>query len=314
MVKKKNKKVTRFLNVFCVVLGTLSIAFGTATFLTPLSINSGGLNGVGIIFMSFFEDQSIKMIVYNIITYVLEIGLWILGYFALGKEFAFKTLLSTILYPLFISLFTLVPGVSDVTRVITNTLLGDLTTAGTYILFALIGGVFIGFGVAVTFIGGGSSGGVDTITLLLEKNLGLKESICSFIVDGVIITAGLLIFGIGDPNTYLMPCVVGILSAAIAASMIELIYISFQTVLQMDIISSKWEEISRYIQDELERGATIIPIKGAYKMEDRIMVRAVVSRNQAEDLKHFIAKIDNRAFITIAQTKTVLGEGFKKHK
>lgn len=181
-------------------------------------------------------------------------------------------------------------------------------------LFAMAGGVIIGFGVAITFLGGGSTGGVDAITFILEKYCGIKQSIASFMVDGLIVALGLCILSPIDSNTYLLPCLVGILSAAVTALLIDIVYVAFQTVFQVDVISEKWDEISKFAQDELGRGATIIPVKGGFKHTDKIMVRVVLSKAQIDDLREYISKIDSKAFITITQTKMVLGEGFRANK
>lgn len=315
MAKIKFPKVIKTLMYLVVILGSVIVAFGNIVFLTPLDINAGGLNGIGIIVMNFFSEAN-KIVAYNITIYILSVILWVVGYFFIGKEFAFKTLLSSIVFPLATSLFTMVPGPKDFASSITNILLsyGSEPTIGTYMLFSMIGGVIVGFGVAVTFMGGGSTGGVDVLTFIFEKFLRIKQSIASLLIDGFVVSLGLIILCPIDAGRYLLPCLVGVLSIAISALMIDMIYIAFQIVYQVDVISSKWEEISRYAQDELGRGATLIPVKGGYQGQERIMVRVVLSKIQCEALREYISKIDSSAFLTIGQTKAVFGEGFKVNK
>jgi len=310
-----NKYRKKFSAYVSIVLGCFILAFGNTVFLTPLNINAGGLNGLGIIIMNFFPSD-VQMIVYNIVIYVSQAILWILSYFFISKIFAFRTLVSTIVFPLATSVFTIVPGTKDLAETITNTLLycmGEPTT-GTYMLFSLIGGVLVGLGVAITLTGGGSTGGVDVIVCMLDKYAGIKQSVGSLLVDAVVVSLGIFVLCPINASVYLIPCVVGILSIVIAAIMIDIGYVAFQTVYQADIISLEWEKVSRYAQDVLGRGATLIPIKGGYKQEDKIMVRVVCSKDQYEMLKSYIRGIDERAFITVAQTKIVLGEGFRKNK
>lgn len=301
-----------------VILGSIIVAFGNTVFLTPLEINAGGLNGLGIIIMNFCSESS-KMIAYNIAIYALSIILWFIGFFFISKEFAIKTLISTIVFPFATSLFTIIPGTKDFAESITTILLKYCSNPaspdiGAYMLFAMVGGVIVGFGVAVTFMGGGSTGGVDVITFIFEKYLNIKQSIASFIIDGLVVGIGICVLCPGAADKYLLPCLVGILSIAVSALMIDIIYIRFQTVYQVDVISTFWEEISRFAQDDLGRGATIIPVKGGYKHTDKIMLRIVLSKAQIEELQNFIANIDNKAFVTITTAKAVFGEGFKAHK
>ena len=315
MAKFKKPLLIKILKYSLVVLGSIFVAFGNTVFLTPLDINAGGLNGIGIILMNFASESS-KMIVYNIVIYALSIILWFVGFFLISKDFAIKTLVSTIVFPFATSLFTIIPGTKDFASSITNILLnyGGAPTIGTYMLFALVGGVIVGFGVAITFMGGGSTGGVDVLTFIFEKFLKIKQSIGSFFVDGLVVTLGICILCPINAEKYLLPCLTGILSITISALMIDIIYVAFLTVYQVDVISSQWEKISKYAQDKIGRGATIIYAKGGYQGDERVMVRIVLSKIQYEDLRAFISEIDPSAFITITTTKAVFGEGFKPNK
>ena len=312
----KKDKLSAITRVLAVILGTIIVAFGTVLFLIPLDINSGGLSGIAII-VRYFVPAEYKILAYNIVVWSMSIILWVLGRVFIGREFAYKTLLSTIIFPLANSLFTIVPGISDGIAHLANLIktAGNsegVVTAGNYILCGLFGGVFVGSGIAITFVGGGSTGGVDVLTFLIEKYWRIKQSIASFMVDGTIIVAGLLSLGIVN-HEMLISCLSGIISAFVTAVVIEVIYIGSQSNYQADIISDKWEEISRYVQDELERGATIIRAEGGYHGDDRVILRAVIDKRQYEKLKKYIAEIDPKAFVTYTQTHATFGEGFKTY-
>lgn len=319
---KKMSKKDKFIyiaKVFAVVFGTILVALGNVLFLIPLDINSGGLSGVGIIVRYFvsLSHPEYAVLSYNIVIWALSIILWILGRIFIGREFAYKTLLSTIVFPLANLLFTAVPGVADGINQLAELLKtagseSGTVSAGNYLLCAIFGGVSVGSGVAITFVGGGSTGGVDVLTFLIEKFMHIKQSIASFIVDGTIVVAGLIALVIAD-NKMLISCLSGIISAFITAIVIEVIYIGSQSSYQADIISEKWEEISSYVQDELERGATIIPAKGGYHGDERIILRVVIDKRQYEKLKKYISEIDPKAFITYTQTHATFGEGFKSY-
>ena len=312
----KKQKIMYFVNLFLVILGSVLVSFGNVAFLVPLNINAGGLSGVGII-ARYFTLEEYKVLVYNIIVASLSVVLWIMGRLFIGKEFAYKTLVATIVFPLANALFTAVPGVSDginkigeLAKTAGNT--GGGTTAGNYLLAGLFGGVFIGTGVAVTFVGGGSTGGVDVLTFLMEKYLHIKQSVASFIIDGLIVIIGLFTL-VSVDNGMFIACLTGIITAFITSILIEFIYINSQSSYQADIISDKWEEISRFVQDELERGATIIHAEGGYKGDKRVMLRVVIDARQYEKLKKRISEIDEKAFVTYTRTSATFGEGFKSH-
>lgn len=283
--------------VFLVILGSAILAFGAGVFLTKLEIVSGGLSGIAIIIQHFIGggDQYIDIIVGG-----ASVLLFFVGLFFIGKEFAFKTLVSSIAYPAFLALFLRIPVFQQLATVVA----GD-GSIGYIILCGVFGGVFVGSGVALTFLGGGSTGGVDIIIVMIAEKTRAKESVISFAVDASIILLSIILI-----HENLVNSLCGVISAFAASLMIEYIYVNQTASIQADVISDKWEEISRFAQDEMGRGATIIKAQGGYKNEDRIILRVVFDRRQFDQFKKFIAKTDPKAFTTFTQTNAVYGEGF----
>lgn len=310
-IMNKKQKIMFFVKILIVILGTVIVSFGNIAFLVPLDINAGGLSGIGIIIRQFASD---KILAYNLFIAIASVVLWVIGRICLGRDFAYKTLISTIVFPLANALFTAVPGPKDFAGHIGTlvTTCANGPTAGNFLLAALFGGVFVGLGVAITFVGGGSTGGVDVLTFLFEKYLHIKQSIASFIVDGTIVVVGLAILLSLDEAMFIS-CLSGIVSAFLTAVVIEFVYIGSQNSYQADIISAKWKDISAYAQDVLERGATLIPAKGGYHEEDRIILRVVMNKEQFEKMKKFIAYVDPHAFVTYTRAHSTFGEGFKSH-
>ena len=292
------KRVLKLVNNYvAIILGTFLLAFGSVIFLTKAELVAGGVSGIAIIIQHFVSVQ-----IYDYLVAGLTILFWFIGLIFLGKDFALKTALSSLLYIGFTFLFKRVVFFDELAK----TFAGE-QLAGNLILCGIFGGVFIGGGVAITFLGGGSSGGIDVVQLLLSKYTGIKESVSGFLIDGIIILIGMFSMQLWVQS------LCGILSSFVTAALIEIVYIKNQTAYQVDIISDKWEEISRYAQDELERGATIIRAEGGYKGEERVILRVVFDRFQYEKIKKYIASVDPKAFVTYTQTNAVFGEGFKKH-
>ena len=314
MPKTKKEWLMLILKVLIVILGTFVVAFGNVAFLVPMDINAGGLSGIAILFRYFVSDPNLKVIIYNVVIDVCAVIFWLLGLLFIGKDFALKTLVATIAFPAANWFFTACPGVSDFANGLGEMLMkaGEGPTAGNFLLGGLFGGVFVGAGVAITFVGGGSTGGVDVLTFMFEKFLKIKQSIASFIVDGTIIIVGLIVL-LPKNSDLLLPCLSGIISAFMSAVLIEVIYIGSQSSYQVDIISTKWKEIQQYAQDQLERGTTVIHAEGGYKGEERIILRIVFDRRQYSKIRSYIAKIDPNAFVTYTRTNAVYGEGFKAH-
>ena len=270
-------------NYIAVILGTFLLSFGSVIFLTKAELVAGGISGIAIIIQHFVDVQ-----IYDYLVAGLTVFFWLLGLIFVGKDFALKTALSSALYIGFTFLFKRVAFFDE----LAITFAGE-QAAGNLILCGIFGGVFIGGGVAITFLGGGSTGGVDVVQVLLSKYAGIKESISSFMIDGLVIVVGMATMQLW------VAALCGILSSFVTAVLIEIVYIKNQT--------------SRYAQDELERGATIIRAEGGYKGEERVILRVVFDKMQYEKIKRYIASVDPKAFVTYTQTNAVFGEGFKKH-
>ena len=294
----KRKVLRQINNYILVILGTFLLAFGSVIFLSKAELVAGGLSGIAIIIQHFVDYA-----IYDYVIAGLTVIFWILGLIFLGKDFALKTLLSSVLY---IGFTFLLKRVQFFDYIASN-FAGEFEV-GNFILCGIFGGVFVGGGVALTFIGGGSTGGIDVLQVLAAKYIGLKESISGFIIDALIIVVGMATMQMW------VPALCGILSSFVTAVLIEIVYIKGQTAYQVDIISEKWEEISRYAQDELERGATIIRAEGGYKGEERVILRVVFDQRQYEKIREYIASVDPKAFVTFTQTNAVFGEGFKHNR
>ena len=115
------------------------------------------------------------------------------SFLILGKNFALKTLISTVIYPPFIALFSKLtsPDVLDGVFCLKNSPHGDIVL----LISALFGGVLIGFGCALTFIGGGSTGGTDIIGRIIQTKMSyIPIGKMLLFVDGIIIVVSLIVF------------------------------------------------------------------------------------------------------------------------
>lgn len=310
MHKFHNFFKTHIIPNFLVLIGSTILAIGNALFLVELNIVTGGLNGIGIIIQHFVDLVNPDLQVIDIFVFIATWSLWVVGFIFLGKEFAFKTLLSSIVYPIIFAICIRNPFFQEFSRDLAYADVASATTdVGRILLCGIFGGLSVGGGLALTFIGGGSTGGLDVITFLIEKHLRLKQSITILILDGTIVLLGMFII----PNN-LVSGLCGIIAATIASFVIEIVYVGSQTCLIADIISDKWEDISAYAQDKLLRGATIITAIGGYQGDQRPILRIVIPKAQYHALRNYIHEIDPKAFVTFTQTNAVFGEGFQESK
>lgn len=289
-------------NTALVLLGTLVLAFGTAIFILPMNIVSGGVSGLSIILKLLLPAEWITI---DMIVFVLTWGLFLLGLLVLGRAFALKTLLSSLVYPIAISLFLrLVDGaVLDGFFCLAEHPHGDLAL----ILSASVGGVCVGCGCALTFLGGGSTGGVDIIAFTICKLVPrLKSSVVIFVIDAATVVLGM--FVIGD----LLISLLGILSAFLSAVMVDKVFLGGRAAFVAHIVTDAYEQINESVIGQLDRTTTLLEATGGYSHEGKKMLIVSFTISQYAELLAIVGKHDPRAFVIVHRVHEINGEGWSK--
>lgn len=303
------------------LLGTFLLALGDGIFLVPFKIVSGGVAGLGII-LSEFTGLSV-----DTWSYIFMWGFFLIGIIFLGLNFSLSTLISTIFFPIFLTIILR----TNIATGLINMMINDSMSvhhngsviiieglenieAGRLLIMGLIGGVLCGLGCGITFHGGGSTGGTDILSFVLNKYLNISTSVGSFILDGLIVFVGLCIslsHGIGYRFQFFTG-IIGILGALMCSLMIEISYSGRSEIYIADIISSKTNEINDFVVKNLERTSTLFKVKGGYRNDDHEMIRICINRREYMSIKNAVAKIDPKAFVMFYNCKTIQGEGFDK--
>lgn len=291
-------------NTALVILGTLVLAFGTAVFILPMNIVSGGVSGLSIIIDKLLPFEFITV---DAVIFALTWILFFVGLFILGRPFALKTLLSSLIYPPAISMFLRLvdPAVLDGFFCLAEHPHHDLAL----VLSALVGGVFVGLGCALTFIGGGSTGGVDIIAFSVCKFFSrLKSSAVIFAIDALTVIFGA--FVIKD----LVISLLGVLSAFVTAIMIDKVFLGGRVALSAHIITDKYDEINRLVIEKLDRTTTVVDAVGGYSSESKKLLMVSITVSEYAHLLAIVGKTDPRAFVVIHQVHEISGEGWRELK
>ena len=84
--------------IVLVIIGNLVLALGVTVFILPNDVLTGGLTGIAVALEPVIHVEP------TLVINVMTVALFFVGWLFLGKRFALKTLVSTICYPLFLSL------------------------------------------------------------------------------------------------------------------------------------------------------------------------------------------------------------------
>lgn len=267
-----------------IIIGCLLAAFGTAYFLLPNKLSSGGFAGIATILYYFFDISMGKTII------VLNIPLFIISYFREGKRFIVKSIIATFLYSVLIDFFS-----------IASTAIDDSFLASVY------GGVLIGVGLALVFRAEASTGGTDLIVNIIKTYTNkLKTSNLLGIMDGAIVLLNLLFFREIEIGLY------SVIAIWLIGKMIDIVFEGINFSKMIYIVSEKYDEIGKIINDKLDVGATGLYGKGVYTDKERTIIMCVTKRKNVMTIKNLATKIDSNAFIIITDAREVYGLGFKR--
>ena len=289
-------------NIVFTVSGTLILSAGTAIFVLPFDLVVGGVSGLAIIIKRLISTEFVTV---DLIVTVLTWVMFLVGLMVLGRGFAMKTLISSIVYPVGISLFLKLtdPSVFGGFFRLQNSAYSDIAL----LLGATLGGALIGAGCAVTFLGGGSTGGVDILAFAICKTFKKwKSSVVIFIIDAATVVLGM--FVIGD----FVRSLLGILSAFISALMVDRVFLGGSRAFIAQIVTDRYDEINARVIQRLARTTTIFDATGGYSGKGKKMVMVSFTMSQYADLVNIINQSDKHAFVAIHRAHEINGEGWTR--
>ena len=302
-IKTDVKKIKQaLLNSILVIIGTAILAFGTAIFMFPFDLVAGGISGISIIIENLLPAGAVSI---DILVTVITWALFILGFATLGRSFAAKTLLSSLVYPIFISIFIKLvsPNVMSGYFYLPASEYSDIAI----IIAALVGGALIGVGCAIAFLGGGSTGGTDILAFLITKFFPkLRSSKVIFAIDAIIVLLG--VFVIKD----LVISVLGIASAFVSAALVDKVFLGGTRALTAEIISTEYDRINRDIIDILKRTTTVFDVTGGYSGEKKKLLRVTFTVSEYPEILNIVTRADKYAFITVHTAHEISGEGWTR--
>ena len=292
----KNEKVNTFtqnkrhtggktwlLDILFILAGTAVYSLGFHVFTVPNQIAPGGVTGLATAF-EYLTGFPIGTAVA-----LINVPLLLIGYRFVGRSFFIKTMISTVFFTLtFDVLFAGVP-----------------VYQGEPVLAALFGGVLIGAGLALVFMRGGSTGGADIVSKMIQRRFPyLPLGKIVFAIDLVVIAFASFVFKNLESALY---AIIAIFTSA--QVMDGLLYGLDQCKMTM-IVTRFPEEISNLIHSSLRRGTTLFAAKGGYTQNENTVVMCAVRKNEFYKLKKLVHGVDPGAFMVATTANEVLGEGF----
>lgn len=272
------------------VIITISMFVVTAAIyylMMPNGFVIGSLSGVVMVLAHFVPLKVSTM------TLIANVVLLIVGYIFIGKDFGTKTVVTSLMLPFYLRVFEIItPNVPSLTD--------DMLVN----MFCHV--LVISFGQAILFNANASSGGLDVIAKLLNKYFHIEIGKSLTIAGFVTASTSILVY---DRKTLVISLLGTYLSGLVLDSFID----GFHIRKRVCILSEKYQDMQRFVVEELHRGATLYPAFGGLDNKERTEVVTILEKNEYAKLLAFIHETDLTAFVTVSTVGEVIGQ-WNEHK
>ena len=273
-------------DVFLISLGIILAGFGLKGFLLPNSFIDGGAMGISLL----ISETTIMSL--SILIVIINFPFIILGYWQIGKQFAFKSIVAII-------------GLALIVHFIPYPLI-----TSDKLLIAVFGGFFLGAGIGMAIRGGAVIDGTEVLAIYLSKTSGLT-------IGDVILIFNIIIFSFGAYILSIEVALYAILTYMAAAKTVDFVIEGVEEYTGITIISDHSEKIRLMITEDLGRGVTIYSGKGGFGEKGKILkkiniIYTIITRLEIARLRAEIDKIDADAFVIMNSIKDTKGGMIRK--
>ena len=275
-----NKK--SILELIEMIAGNAICAFAVVCFALPYNMVVSGMSGIGRM-VNYYTGVSVTMVVT-----VGNIALFVIGGLMLGKKFAASIALGTFAFPFFMGIFE---NIEVLHHLVNEPMLA-----------AICAGVLDGVGLGLVLRVGGSTGGIDVPSMILNRKLGWRIATVMSVID-------VTIFLIQIPVTETEGIVLGILYTLVYSVVMDKMIVMEQGGYQVMIWTDKLPEVNEELL-QIGFGTTLIKARGGYMRDDKEVILCASSNRSINKVKRAVLGIDKGAFMTITGMNEVNGNGF----
>ena len=256
-------------------------------FYEPGNIYSSGVTGIAQIIGTLAQSAFGIKIPVALALLLLNLPLFILGWFKISPKFTIFTGITVLLTSVFMQIIPVQVLSTDP------------------IINAIFGGVVMGAGGGYALRNGLSSGGLDFITIAIRKKTGKTIGSLSIIFNSFILLAAGLLFG-------WQYAFYSALAIFVSGKVMDAVFTK-QKKMQVTIVTSCADEVIHGIHGKMRRGITIINgAEGAFRYDRQKVLITVVTRYELPLLKQIMRETDPHAFVSIADNVQILGRFYEE--
>lgn len=273
--------------IVSIVAGTCLFAMAVQWVYDPCGMVVGGFSGIAIMVKELTGSVMEGGIPLGLTTLVLNIPLFLAALPVKGVSFLIRTVAATLLVSFWLTVLPVFP------------LLGE-----DLVLAALFGGVLSGTGIGLVISAKATTGGTDMLASLLQQ-LFPTYSIgqLMFVLDGIIILAGAMLFGI-------KLALYAVISVYVASKLSDALVVGTHYAKSVYIITEHPRRVAQAVFERVDRGVTGLSGRGMYTDAEKLVLFCVVAKKEIVRLKECVYQEDPDAFVIVSEAQEVHGEGF----
>lgn len=263
------------------IFGIFLTALAFTIFYSPNDIVCGGTTGLSIIFRELLNINPSLFIA------IASLILLIFSLIFLGWETTTRTVVGTILYPIFIMITDFIyPYIHF--------------ESSSMLLIILFGGILYGIGNGLMLKTGFSTGGSTILCQILSKYGKMSIGHANLIINSVILIFGAFVFGI-DKTIYALTTIY------IFSVITDRVILGVSQSKTFYIVTDKDDEVKEFIINRLGHSATIINARGGYSNKKNKIIMATIPTKEYFIVKEFVQELDKNSFFLITDTYEVSG-------
>lgn len=280
---------TMLLDLLFDISGGMLIAISVNFFTAPNHMAPGGVTGIATL-VNYLTGIPI-----GTMSFLINVPLMIIAFLYLGRHFSVYTLKSMTILSLSVDFVALMMSIFKLEGY-----------SGDPLLASLMGGVITGLGLALIFLRGSTTGGLDIIARLVKKKFPhLSVGRILFLADACVLTSSVIIYGNIESGLCGLVCIFA------NSRMLDTVLYGGDKGKSIMIVSDRAMEIAKAINTDVRRGVTLLSGQGAYSEQERKIVLCAVRDNQYPAVKQVVHSIDPSAFIIVNNASEILGTGFR---
>ena len=263
-----------------ITFATFIVAVAVYFFMMPNNLAIASIAGLAVVLQKFIPLSVAT------ISLIFNVGLLIIGFIFVGREFGGKTVYTSVILPIFVGIFEkLFPKYNGLT--------GDPFLDMICYIF------IVSIGLSLLFNHNASSGGLDIIVKILNKYLHIDKGKAMSIAGMLVSLSAIFAY---DTKTV----VLSVLGTYLNGIILDYFLFGTNIKKKVCILSRKNEEIKKYILKNMHSGATLYKVIGAYNNEEHEEVVAIVNKREYGVLMQFIRRTAPDAFVTVSTINEVM--------